>query len=772
MKIGTKIILIITILISISIVINGTISYVASKQIIEKEINAHLESAVTLKENFFFSFLKERKGYIEEIANEKEFLATFLKQDIKNINILLQERLLHQDGVFEFFVLDLNGKVFTSTYPQQEGRFRNNEAYFINGQKITYFQNIYYDILTNKTASIISTPIKNAKGETIGVLAGKLNLGTISELMAERSGLGETGETYLVSKYNTILSKIYLNNEIGFTKAIYTDGIKDCLAGNNGKHYINYDGVPVIGTHKWILDNEVCLVAEIKQSEAYGPIDYLRFIFIFVGFGLVIITTIIGKLFASSLTKPILELRKDVGQIASGNLNIKTSIITKDEVGQLAIDINQMTKDLKKQGEEIAQRNKNLREKAKELAEKKEVILSILEDTEKEKEITTQEKNKNEAILASIGDAVMACDKNGQVMLFNNVAEKLTGFSMLEVVGHHYSKAINFINEDDGKPSNDFISEAMTTNKKTEITGHSLLVTKDGRKIPVADSAAPIKNTKGDTVGCVMVFRDITHEREIDKIKTEFVSLASHQLRTPLSSINWYTEMLLAGDVGKISEEQKKYLDEIYNGNQRMVDLVNALLNISRLELGTFMVEPEPINTAELARNVVAEQQQQIKIKEINLSQKYENTLPLLNADPKLLRMIFQNLLSNAIKYTSEKGEVKIKIELSDANGNVLSTNHQPLITNLPYILIKVSDNGYGIPKNQQEKIFTKLFRVDNVREKDTEGTGLGLYIVKAIVNHSGGKIWFESEENKGTTFYVTLPLDGMKVKFGTKILY
>lgn len=288
----------------------------------------------------------------------------------------------------------------------------------------------------------------------------------------------------------------------------------------------------------------------------------------------------------------------------------------------------------------------------------------------------------------------------------------------------------------------------------------------------------PLYDSDKKIIGGVILMHDVTDRVELDQRKTEFISLAAHQLRTPLSTVNWYTEMLLADDAGKLNNEQKSYLGEVYKGNQRMVALVNALLNVSRLELGTFTVEPEPTDIVKLAQSASNEQQPQIEAKKIKFSEKYADNLPELNADPKLLQMVFQNLLSNAIKYTPENGKVSIKISLNNPSPPPLTLKGgddsiPPLkvreaggvtkrAENDKVILITVSDTGCGIPKNQQDKIFTKLFRADNVREKDTEGTGLGLYIVKSIVEHSGGKIWFESEENKGTTFYVTLPLTGV----------
>ncbi len=245
-----------------------------------------------------------------------------------------------------------------------------------------------------------------------------------------------------------------------------------------------------------------------------------------------------------------------------------------------------------------------------------------------------------------------------------------------------------------------------------------------------------------------------------DKAKTEFVSLASHQLRTPLTAISWYTEMLLNGDRGQVAPEQKKYLEEIYKGNKRMIELVNTLLNVSRLEFGTFTIEPESVQLKDVAESVLEELKTQIVAQKITFEKNYDTGLPMILADPKFIRIIFQNLLGNAVKYVGVNGKIRFDISIQESN-----------------VLIKVWNNGVGIPKEAQPKIFTKLFRDDLAKQKDPDGNGLGLYIVKSIVENSGGKIWFESpaprrvegEENPGITFYVTLPLDGKKKTKGIK---
>jgi two-component system sensor histidine kinase VicK len=184
-----------------------------------------------------------------------------------------------------------------------------------------------------------------------------------------------------------------------------------------------------------------------------------------------------------------------------------------------------------------------------------------------------------------------------------------------------------------------------------------------------------------------------------------------------------------------------------------MIELVNTLLDVSRIELGTFKIEPEPTDIIALAESVLAEQKQKIETKKLVLVKKFDKKVTLFQTDPKLLRMVFQNILNNAIEYTEAEGKIEFSLSFDDKKA----------------LSVKISDTGYGIPKNQQNQIFTKLFRADNIRDKGTNGTGLGLYIVKSVVENSGGKIWFSSEENKGTTFYVILPFKPLQKKKSKK---
>ena len=380
---------------------------------------------------------------------------------------------------------------------------------------------------------------------------------------------------------------------------------------------------------------------------------------------------------------------------------------------------------------------------------------NVLQDLEIEKSKVEIDMAKDEAILESLGEGLIAVDTDRKVILVNKVAINMLGLEKRENI---MGKVITELRLEDEaghlvplakRPT----TIALTTNAISKVV--YFFVRKNKTRFPMAITATPIV-FNGKTIGLIEIIRDVSKENEIDKAKSEFVSLASHQLRTPLTAISWYTEMILGGKVGDILPKQKKYLEEIYHSNKRMISLVNTLLNVSRIETGTFTIEPKPINIITLAQSVLDEQKHKIEEKQIKIIRKLDKTIPIFSADSNLLRMVLQNLLANAVKYTGDGGTVMIEITLS----------------NVENILIKISDTGYGIPYNQQDKIFTKFFRADNVTEKDTDGTGLGLYIVKSIIEKDGGKIWFDSpsvdkaiesdSKNPGTTFYVEFPKDGM----------
>ena len=458
---------------------------------------------------------------------------------------------------------------------------------------------------------------------------------------------------------------------------------------------------------------------------------------------------------------PIIKLRNATARLATGDFNTRVPVTSKDEIGELAQAFNSM-------GEKLSDLYRNLEEKVKgqtselskrisELESTKKATLNLLEDLNQEKEKVEGERAKDEAIIGSIGDGLVVCDTEGNMILVNSSFEKILGMEAKNVIGKKLTDVLVMTFEDGKVMPRDRRPMVRTLEgnlNEITATGKSPYYTRqDGNRFPVSVTVTPI-TVSGKLTGAVEVFRDITEERRIDKAKSEFVSLASHQLRTPLTAIRWYSGMLKSGDGGKITPEQKEFVDQIYDSNKRMVELVNSLLNVSRIDLGTLASDPKPTDIVALIESVVGELAPQIRDKNLEFKKLYANKILTLSVDPKLIRMVVQNLLSNAIKYTPPKGTVSVSLS-----------------SNTKEMEFSVTDTGYGIPENQKNKIFTKLFRADNAIEKEADGNGLGLYIVKSIAETNDGKVWFESEENKGTTFHFTLPMTGMKKTEGSRTL-
>ncbi|GEM_PF-4766320 len=236
--------------------------------------------------------------------------------------------------------------------------------------------------------------------------------------------------------------------------------------------------------------------------------------------------------------------------------------------------------------------------------------------------------------------------------------------------------------------------------------------------------------------------------KEVDKAKSEFISLVAHQLRTPLSTISLTAEMLTRGLAGEINDKTKLYLENIATSVKGMSELIDTFLNISKIEMGTFPINPAPADLIKTVDGILTDLEPQISNKHLNFKKNYFTEQLAINLDQKAMRVILENLIANAIKYTDQGGAIAV---------DIFKQNQE--------IIIKVADNGWGIPKEQQVKIFEKRYRADNVKKTSAEGLGLGLYTVKLVIERTNGRIWFESEENQGTTFYVAFPAEGMRRK-------
>lgn len=359
------------------------------------------------------------------------------------------------------------------------------------------------------------------------------------------------------------------------------------------------------------------------------------------------------------------------------------------------------------------------------------------------------EKQNIESILREMGDAVFTTDVEGKIMTVNRAMEKLCGVEEKNVKGKSVYDTFCFVYEGTTEAVKDIMPEVLKIKKPVRPKAIMILERENGRQIMTDGVITPIFRKEGEITGTVWVLRDVTRERELERMRTDFISLASHQLRTPLTGIKWFVE-LLDENAPKIPiDKVQEYVRKIGESNERMIDLVNDLMMTTRADSGRLEKELESYPIKQLLQQAIDEQGRIFLDK--NISIEGMDLVPeTLEVEADMLQMVqvFGNLFNNAASYSPAGSSIEVKTELKDGK-----------------VQIAVKDQGVGIPKEQQNKVFAKFFRADNVA-KTIPGSGLGLYVAKSMVEAHRGKIWFESKENIGTTFFVELPI---KQKNGPK---
>jgi PAS domain S-box-containing protein len=270
----------------------------------------------------------------------------------------------------------------------------------------------------------------------------------------------------------------------------------------------------------------------------------------------------------------------------------------------------------------------------------------------------------------------------------------------------------------------------------------------DGGYNYVRDRGLLVRDRDGAPARIIGSLLDVTPQKQLDIAKDEFISLVSHQLRTPLTVIRVYGEMLTGGMFGDLTVEQAQWIKNMTNSSARLIDVVGDILNVSRLDLGRIRISAQQHDLSRLMDNCVRDVQPFADERQVTLALHLPKQPVMADVDDVVFAQIVHNLLTNAIRYTRpSKGQVDIELK-SRKNGYLLS----------------VADNGIGIPKSAQPHVFERFYRAKNALAVDVQGSGLGLYLVKVMCDAFGGKIWFETEKGKGTVFHVLIPRAGMQV--------
>jgi len=424
-----------------------------------------------------------------------------------------------------------------------------------------------------------------------------------------------------------------------------------------------------------------------------------------------------------------LKRSKEELEEAKQSLEIKV----KERTAELQKLATSLEGQVKERTREVREKMEQLEREAKELENSRKALMNILEDIEEARRAQEAEKNKVEAVIRSLTDGLIMVDQFGWVSLLNDEAQKTLGIQKGDILGKRLSEA----------PT----AEAKKISQLIEIEKGQL----DKREIALGGSGervleistAPVVGFDKKTLGQIIILHDVTREKAIERMKSEFVTIAAHQLRTPLSAVKWTLRLVLDGDMGPVSKEQAEILQKGYQSNERMINLVNDLLNVARIEEGRFIFGFAEVSFADLVKETIESFQATLKMKNITIKfEKPKGEKITALVDKEKIKLALQNLIENAINYSPAGSTVTILLSCDKMN-----------------LTLAVADQGMGVPANQKNRLFTKFFRGSNAIKMETEGTGLGLFLSKNIVERHGGKIWAETEENKGSTFYLTLPL-------------
>ncbi|MGP4082152.1 ATP-binding protein [Pseudalkalibacillus sp. R45] len=448
----------------------------------------------------------------------------------------------------------------------------------------------------------------------------------------------------------------------------------------------------IVGKPVELSENEHGAVFIYQSLELIQETNQQAKQIIFLSAGIAIILTTIFAFFLSTrITSPLRRMREAALEVAQGKFDTKVPILTHDEIGELALSFNRMGRNLKNNINALS-----------------------------------QEKEQLSSILSSMADGVITFDRKGKILVTNPPAERF-------IQAWYYEQGMKERKGEEVPEQINDLFRSVVNLEREQITEIEL----QGRSWVVL--MTPLYN-QSNVRGAVAVFRDMTEERQHDKLRKDFIANVSHELRTPISMLQGYSEAII-DDIAGTEQEKKDIAQIIYDESLRMGRLVNELLDLARMEAGHVSLEVMEIDTGEFFNRVVNKFQGLAREREITAKLNLPDEKSIIEADADRLEQVMTNLIDNALRHTKEGGEVSVVVtHLSDG------------------INVEVKDTGSGIPKEDLPFVFERFYKADKARTRGRSGTGLGLAIVKNIVDAHGGKISVHSKMGEGTTFSFFIP--------------
>ncbi|KOR85081.1 histidine kinase [Bacillus sp. FJAT-22058] len=457
-----------------------------------------------------------------------------------------------------------------------------------------------------------------------------------------------------------------------------------------------------IGRRLWVLSTPIEANGEVigavyviaEMENVFEQMDEINSIFMTGTAIALVITAILGILLARTITRPMSDMRKQALVMAKGNFSRKVRVYGDDEIGQLAVTFNNLTKKL-----------------------------------QESQSSTEGERRKLSSVLANMTDGVISTDRRGRVNLINEPAAQLLNVSSETVMNQPIIEVLGLEEE--------YKFEDLLEERESIILDYS----KKNHPFVLRGNFSVIQKETGFVNGLITVLHDITEQEKIESERREFVANVSHELRTPLTTMRSYLEALAEG-AWKDEEIAPSFLSVTQNETERMIRLVNDLLQLSKMDSKDYRLKTGWVNFNKFYDHII-DRFEMTKNDDITFKRDLPKEAYFVDIDEDKITQVLYNVISNSLKYSPEGGQVTFRVRASDG-----------------FIIVSITDQGVGIPKNVIDKIFDRFYRVDKARARNLGGTGLGLAIAKEMVVAHGGKIWAESVDGKGTTVFFTLPYE------------
>ncbi len=685
----------------------------------------------------------------------------FLRNNIKDAQFEMGILLLQDGDIHEASFLDMDGaelvkltsdKVFSKEeLTDQRKSIKFSVASFRYGQE--YIGPVYFSPdgdpmitiavpivvpLTKRTIENISVIEPNLSGrlpgDILGVLSAEINLNNLLRSVSTVK-VGQAGYVYIVDENHNLVAHpsidlLKMNRDVSgayiLKKHAELDREEIQKLGRHTEQGLFSDegpsesGVQVLATYIHIPLLHWGVVMQESVVEVFAEIYSLALLSVLLSLLVVLLAIVVAFFFAGAIVRPIESLHTAAIEFGKGNLGYRAKVETRDEIGDLADSFNATA----------------------------DALANTVQSLKNEQHVTSTERDKLSVILSGITSAVIAVNMERKIILFNKAAETLTGVTAESVLGTSLGEALRLFDGDRALSVEEICPIQPETPEGIAFEANNLKM-KDasGAEHFINMISGRVREGESINLGCVLTFQDITREFIMERTKHEFVTIAAHQLRTPLTGMSWMVEMLLSETKGALNAAQKELVGSGLGVVHRMVGLVNDLLDVSRIEEGRFGVKLVRQSFMPVLTRVMDLFKKEAQEKGIEFVTEISSTLPEFEFDADKVEFVINNILDNAVKYTPAGGHITFRA-VQKNNDIVMSTK----------------DTGIGISKTDAEYIFKKFFRSREAFSHFTDGSGLGLYVAKNIIDQHGGKIWFESDEGKGTTFYVSLPLTHVTV--------